>query len=311
MRRHFALGIDAGGTKTKVIIGEIVDGERRTIATAVGGSGNPRCVGFDVALNTIRTTIQNAYASAGIDRATADTACLSIAGAGRAEEQRRILHWCETGGIAYKATVVGDAECLLSAALDDDRSSGIAVIAGTGSMAWGRSDSGETARAGGWGYLLDDEGSGYWIAAKALRHVCMAGDARKSSTSLVASVLDHLKLAEPKELIAWCYGGSDPKARIASIAPLVFDECERDPVAMEIVESGAVEIAKLVVAVARDRAFQSRGFTLACTGSLLLKQPRYRELVAAELGRQNASPREMVCVDDPAVGALRIAWGMA
>ncbi len=312
MRRQFVFGVDAGGSKTKVVLGEAVDGTLRTIGEAVGTAGNPRSVGFDVALQTIRDTIHQAYASAGLEFKTADSVCFSVAGAGRPEERRRVLDWCVRRGIATKAVIVGDAECLLAAAPGD--SSGIALIAGTGSMAWGRSASGESARAGGCGYLFDDEGSGYWIAAKALHHICGSADARRTlnargtSTSLAAAVLDHLRLSKPQELIGWCYDASDLRSQIASLAPIVFEQYARDPITQEIVNSGAVALGGLVAAVARELGFRQHGFTLACAGSVLLKQPLYRGLLEAELERQNVSPREIYCVDDPAVGALNIAW---
>lgn len=306
MRRRFVFGVDAGGSKTKVVLGEAVDGTLRTIGEAVGAAGNPRSVGFDVALQTIRDTIHQAYANAGVEFKTADSVCFSVAGAGRPEERRRVLDWCVRKGIATKAVIVGDAECLLAAAPGD--SSGIALIAGTGSMAWGQSASGESARAGGCGYLFDDEGSGYWIAAKALRRICGSADARRISTSLAAAVLDHLRLSKPQEIIGWCYEASDPRSQIASLAPIVFEQYARDPITQEIVNAGAVALGGLVAAVARELEFRQHGFTLACAGSVLLKQPLYRGLLEAELERQDVSPREICCVDDPAVGALNIAW---
>ena len=306
MRRRYVFGVDAGGSKTKVVLGEVVDGSLRTIGEAVGSAGNPRSVGFDVALNTIGETIQKAYVNAGAEFKAAESVCFSVAGAGRPDERRRVLEWCVRKGIATKAVIVGDAECLLAAVPGD--SSGIALIAGTGSMAWGCNVSGDSARAGGCGYLFDDEGSGYWIAAKALRHICGAADARRTSTSLVAAVLDHLRLSNPQELIGWCYEATDPRSQVASLAPIVFDHYARDPITQEIVNSGAVALGGLVVAVARELEFKKHGFTLACAGSVLLNQPHYRGLLEAELERQDVSPREICCVDVPAVGALNIAW---
>ncbi len=306
MHRQFVFGVDAGGTKTKVILGEVVDGTLRTVGEALGAPGNPRSVGFDVALQTIRDTIRHAYAIAGVEFETAESACLSVAGVGRPDECQRILSWCVQNGIATKAAIVGDAECLLAAVAHD--ASGIALIAGTGSMAWGRNVAGESARAGGCGYLFDDEGSGFWIAAKALRLVCSSADARRTSTTLVSAVLDHVRLSSPQELIGWCYEATDPKSQIASLAPIVFEQYARDPMSQEIVNSGAIALGGLVAAVARELNFSKQDFTLVCAGSLLLKQPLYLGLMEAELKRQNVLPREIDCVDDPAIGALKIAW---
>ncbi len=107
------------GTATKMVLNMLTTGAMVKIGKTYGNlmvdlraSNNKlrlrsiSSVGFDVALNTIGTTIRNAYAKAGIDFATAEAACLSIAGAGRAEEQKRVLHWCALRGVAHKAKVV-------------------------------------------------------------------------------------------------------------------------------------------------------------------------------------------------------------
>ncbi len=301
------LGIDAGGSKTSVLLGEIVDGQLRSIGSAVGAAGNPRSVGFDVALATIHHTIEQAFDSARIPSTMVSHACLSVAGAGRPDERQRILDWCSSTRVAAHASVVGDAECLL-AAID---TCGVALIAGTGSMAWGRGTAGDTARAGGCGFLFDDEGSGYWLAAEALRHVCMAGDARRETTSLQEAVLTHLNLSASTELIGWCYEAADPRCQIATLAPLVFQEYARDAVAQEIVQAGARALAKLVSAVVHELTFPADGFALACAGSVLLRQPVYRRLLETELGRLGAAPRKLCFIDNPVEGALQLAYSSA
>ena len=119
MPRQFVFGVDAGGSKTKVVLGELVDGTLRTIGEAVGSVGNPRSVGFDEALNTIRETIHKAYANAGVKFESPASACFSVAGAGRLDERQRILKWIAQKGITTKAMIVGDAECLLAATPGD------------------------------------------------------------------------------------------------------------------------------------------------------------------------------------------------
>lgn len=308
MPRPIVIGVDAGGTKTIVMIGAVTGGQVRPLGRAVGPPGNPRSVGFQAALQSLQHTISHALVSSELDPTTkAACACLSVAGAGRPEEQQRIVQWCQQHDVAGDVLVVGDAECLLAAAGVADDAGGIALIAGTGSMAWGRSATGQTSRAGGFGFLFDDEGSAYWIATEALRQICKAADARKGSTSLLTTVLAHLRLDSPQELIPWCYGADDQRVRIASLAPLVFEQFHHDEVASSIIQAGARELAGLVDAVASDLEISAAGFTLACAGSVLLKQPMYRELLTAELTRLHAAPGSICVVQEPAVGALQIA----
>lgn len=304
---RYLIGVDAGGSKTQVLLGELDDRGLRTIGSAVGSSGNPRSVGFDVALATIQKTITQAFENAGVTPAMVDHACFSVAGAGRPEEQQRIRDWCKHSKIALQMSIVGDAECLLAAS----DGSGIALIAGTGSMAWGRNVAGAAARAGGNGYLFDDEGSGYWLAAAALRRVCMAADARRQPTSLLPAILEHLGLSSASRLIGWCYESPDPRRQIATLAPLVFQEYDQDPAAQEIVQAGARALAKLVAAVARELAFSDSNFTIACAGSVLVKQPIYQRLLATELDRLDINPQKICWIDNPVEGALQMAFSAA
>lgn len=306
MSRRLFFGVDAGGTKTTVLLGEAVDGKLQTMGEATGPAANPRSVGFDTAFKVIQDTLHQAYANAGISFSTAEASCFSVAGAGRTDERRRILDWCAEKRLATKSVAVGDAECLL--ACIPGESIGIALVAGTGSMAWGRNALGETARAGGYGYLFDDEGSGYWIAARALNHVCKVGDTRCASSSLATSVLDHLQFTSVQELVGWCYESKDPRSQIASLAPIVFAQSAEDIVAKNIVRDGAQSLASLIVAVSTKLSFPSPGYLLACTGSVLMHQPVYRDLIYAELDRRDAVPREVHWISNPAVGALNIAW---
>lgn len=308
MPEQVVIGVDAGGSKTCVLIGQVAQGKLSTLGRAVGPPGNPRSIGFQAALNSLQNTIGQALLTAGLQPMTrVACACLSIAGAGRTDEQQRIVSWFQSKNLASEILVAGDAECLLAAAGLAADNAGIALIAGTGSIAWGRSAAGRTSRAGGFGFLIDDEGSGYWIASEALRQVCKAADARNVPTNLLGSVLDHLGLSSPHELIEWCYGSDNQRARIAALAPLVFEQFSYDTAAQKIVRGGAQRLAELVAAVAADLALTTAGFTLACTGSVLLRQPVYRDLLAAELSRLGAAPASICMVEEPAWGALKIA----
>lgn len=306
MSRRLFFGVDAGGTKTTILLGEMVDGQLKTVGEATGPAGNPRSVGFEAAFEAIQDTLYQAYASAGISFSTAQSSCFSVAGAGRPEERRRILDWCAARKLATTSVAVGDAECLLACIAGG--SNGIAAVAGTGSMAWGRNALGETTRAGGHGYLFDDEGSGYWIAARALNHACKVSDARSAPSRLATAVLDHLKFSSVQELVGWCYESTDPRSQIASLAPIVFSQFANDSVAKKIIQDGAQSLASLIVAVSTKLSFPSPGYVLAGTGSVLIHQPIYRDLISAELDRQQAAPREVHWISKPAVGALNIAW---
>ncbi|WP_324669957.1 BadF/BadG/BcrA/BcrD ATPase family protein [Geochorda subterranea] len=132
------------------------------------------------------------------------------------------------------------------------RTPGVLVYAGTGSVAVGRDETGHLHRAGGHGYLIDDRGGGFDIGRMALRAVVRAWDGRGPQTALESSVRSALRVSGWDDLRRAVYGAANPKAVIASLAPLVTDAAQRgDTVAQAILRDAAVELAELAVAVLR------------------------------------------------------------
>ncbi|HEY6769107.1 MAG TPA: BadF/BadG/BcrA/BcrD ATPase family protein [Candidatus Sulfotelmatobacter sp.] len=165
----YYLGIDGGGTKTTCAVGD----ESSLFATAVGGPCNVVRVGEAEARRSLHYAITQAWAAAGINPQQIARTCIGAAGADRAAvvaTVRRILGEILSGAIDVR----GDMEIALEAAFYGDP--GIIVIAGTGSIAYGRDSHGLTARAGGWGFNVSDEGSAHWISRNAVAAVLRAWD---------------------------------------------------------------------------------------------------------------------------------------
>src|SRR5581483_5378036 len=124
---------------------------------------------------------------------------------------------------------------------------GVALVAGTGSMAFARAPDGRTARAGGWGYLLGDEGSGYALALAALRAVVRDADGRGPATRLTSRLLAHFGAVLAQDLVRLVYGGGVDRAALAAVAPYVLEAAAAgDEVAAEIMAGQAEELADLV-----------------------------------------------------------------
>ena len=159
-RVPYVLGIDGGGTKTQCAVGD----ESKLLATATAGPSNVLRVGETQARESLHQSVRQACAAAGITPAQITHTCIGAAGAARpqvAETVRRILAEILPSPIH----VVGDMQIALEAAFG--AGPGVLVIAGTGSIAYGRDRQGNTARAGGWGYAISDEGSAHWIGRAA------------------------------------------------------------------------------------------------------------------------------------------------
>ncbi|MDQ3814965.1 MAG: hypothetical protein M3347_13560, partial [Armatimonadota bacterium] len=129
---------------------------------------------------------------------------------------------------------------------------GIVLSAGTGSICFGRDEEGERYYSDGWGPLLGDEGSGYWLGMEALRAVCRAADGRGPRTRLTANVLDALNIADTDQLVPLVYSSNFSRERVSRLAQLVFDGAQNgDQVAVEIRERAVVHLGTAVAAVTR------------------------------------------------------------
>jgi N-acetylglucosamine kinase-like BadF-type ATPase len=304
------LGVDGGGTKTVAWLAsrdEML--EEPPLGEGVAGPGNPRAVGFSAAQSEILRAVQLAFESAGEPVRSVAAACLALAGAGRAAEQEAILRWAASVGLAERVMVTDDAEPVLAAGVRERW--GIALLCGTGSLAWGRNLRGEVGRVGGWGYLLGDEGSGYQLACQGLRAALRAADGRGEATSLMPLLLHELGAASPEQLVERVYGGPMPRRELAALAKVVLAAAEHDGPAQRIVEEGAAALAEMVAALVRRLALVPGDYPLAMAGGLLIHHGGYRERVLDELARRQVPPGTIALVHQPVRGAVALARELA
>ena len=308
------LGVDGGGTKTIVWLAEKkpgITGSFRVVGVATGSPGNIKSQGFHQAMHNIVTTINDAFRNAGIKPNVVDCVCLGLAGAGRAQEQKEIRQWMINKRVAKQAVVSGDAELLLAAngkieEPADDCYSGVCLVAGTGAMSWGRNSLGQTNRSGGWGHLIGDPGSGFSIGRFGVLLACKAGDGRSDEVEFLVQLLREMNLSSVEQLMQIC-SGPNWIERIASVAPFVFSQIETSTTISEFIRAEACSLARMVHAVATRLELLGTRFPLACTGSVLLKQPVYRSLFEQELELIGIGSEACYYVTDPVIGALRIA----
>jgi len=236
------VGIDGGGSKTNAVA---MNAGGEVLARAEGGATliRPEAPGAGAAL--LADLTERAVRLAGGSLPAAGLCC-ALAGAGREPVRRALAAELQREGVAVRLRIVTDAEAAFYDAFADGP--GILLIAGTGSIVWGRAEDGRTARAGGWGALLGDEGSGYALGLGALRAVARAHDGRGEATSLAATALAHADVDAPEALIAWAACAS--KREIAALAPAVAAAAENgDAVARRIVEEAAGELVAHVAAL--------------------------------------------------------------
>ncbi len=302
----YYLGIDGGGTKTTCAVGD----ESRTLATATAGPSNIVRVGEAQARESLLRSVRQACAAAGITMAQVSRTCVGGSGAARpelAEFVRSALAEILTTPI----DVVGDMQIALEAAFDTGP--GVMVIAGTGSIAYGRDAQGTTVRAGGWGFAIGDEGSAHWIGRTAVNAVLRAADPRDGATSDVTPVGSSLAGALLK---AWGVRSLDDLARAAnSIPPPDFARlfpavaASEDDLAIHVLTSAGRELAAAAAVVIRHLFAKDRSAVVpvAMTGGVFRHAPLVRQVFYNELAAMKPRGELNPEVVEPVEGALRMA----
>lgn len=304
---ELALGIDGGGSKTVALLSRRqADGTWRLVGRGSSGASNPQAVGFAAAFQSLNKAIDGAFADARLPVREVAAVCGALAGAERDADRRQVEDWARRRQLAQKLQLVHDALPLLAAGTPEGW--GVALIAGTGSFGFGQSGDGMTARVGGWGYLLGDEGSGYVIARQALQAAVQAADGRAQPTTLLDRFLEKFNLSEPLDLIGKVYQRDVDRPTIASWSDLVFEEATAgDAVASEIIASGARDLAQIVASVCRQIGFDRGPFPLAVSGGLLIHHAAYRMSLEQELNQRGFTPAPIGTVPDPVTGSLVLA----
>jgi N-acetylglucosamine kinase-like BadF-type ATPase len=300
MPRYF-LGVDGGQSSTTAIIG---DETGRVLGVGRGGPCNHAgaAEGRAKFVNAMQSSLRAACTQAGLqlEMTRFASACLGLSGG--AGDKESILNEILASD---RTRVTDDALIALSGATAGEP--GLVVIAGTGSIAFGRNSSGQTARAGGWGYLFGDEGGAFWIASQALRAALRLEEGWGVPTSLRARLLDATGARNMNDLLHRCYTPEFPRPRVASLSVLVNHAAEiGDPAALQILDTAARELVHLAVAVHGQLFGTAEPALVTYSGGVFgsrILLSRFRDRIASETGLPVTAP-----LYGPAAGALLEAY---
>jgi len=298
---EIVVGIDAGATKTRAFA---VARDGSIVGRGAGGGAN--LLSSPDPRGAIAAAVHEALAGR-----EASAVVLSSAGGDRQADRERGREIVRTiVGPNVRIDVTHDAEAALYAG--NPQGCGVVLISGTGSIAYGRNREGVEARAGGWGHLMGDEGSGVWIGLEGLRAVAHASDGRGSPTRITDRLKDQLGITEVADVLGQLYARPHPAPAITAAARAVaLAATESDAIAVNIIERGAHELARAATVVAHALGLADGPVYLA-GGAFetipLLSGATRREL----LGMLPRAAVEAVG-EEPAMGAARLAarlaWG--
>lgn len=274
----YFIGIDGGGTQSCALV---TDENGEALARVTGDAGIVDLLEPENGARALADLASAALAEAKVETLASSLVC-ALAGAGREPERTRLEDSLRAMGVAHDVCVLSDFEAALHDAFGTG--SGILVVAGTGSSAWARHEDGRTARAGGWGHIIGDEGSGYALGNAALRACMRSHDGRGADAGWVELVMEATQAATVEGLVRWAAGAS--KADIAALAPVVFEARQRRIAgAHAIIEEAALELARHVGALYERLKPWPVPPTVALTGGLIAPGRPLRQEAVTQIER--------------------------
>lgn len=299
----YLIGIDGGGTKTDCAIADLSD---KIINEISGKPSNFLIIGVEEAVENIFALIEeNLFALEG-DFADVKQIVIGVAGAGRDEDamilEKGFKDYAEQEGIHFKGVkVLSDAHIALEGAFPD--SAGCILIAGTGSILFGKDEKGTVHRVGGFGRLIGDEGSGYSIGRKALNAVSRASDGRGEETMISELLNAKMNSGFSSSIVNKVY---KEKLDVASVAKIVIEAAEQgDPIAENILDEEADELVLHIRSLINK--FHTDKLSVAFSGSLIDNKNFYSDLLKQKIKSSLPNVKVVKPAFPPVSGAILFA----
>lgn len=305
-RSQLVLGIDGGGTRTRACL---ADESGRVVGWGEAGLANVHHAGADVATENLRLAISGALGQAGASAGDVGAAFAGLAGVTQEASRdafRVMLGRCGLRG--PRVDVDHDIRIALAGGLAGRP--GIALVVGTGSSCYGRDAGGRSWQTGGWGAVLADEGSGYFLGREAMVAAARMADGREAETPLRAAVFEWLGIDSVGEVLRRIHEEGLSRSEIAAFAPAVSAlAAAGDGAARSILERGADLLAEMVAAN-HARLPTGEGPDVVITGGLGTKDAGYRRMIESAILRRLPEARVHRPILSPVGGAALLAMGM-
>ncbi|MEX0779568.1 MAG: BadF/BadG/BcrA/BcrD ATPase family protein [Balneolales bacterium] len=271
------IGIDGGGTKTA---GRLADFQGNTLAELFGGPANIQVAGAEVCANTFREMVIHLCKKAGYAVADVSSIVIGLAGAGRPSDRNVVLKDLEKklNFPRAKLTIVSDADIALEAAYGVDP--GIIVIAGTGSIVYGRSSDGKIKRMGGWGPIVGDPGSGTDIGIKALQKISRVFDGRIKENELFRMIAGSFGITSPGFLIKRIY--SDELKPSELTRPVFEAALNDDESALDILDKSAAGLVNMIKDYLSDLP-PMQPYPITLKGGMIESDTIYRRILIQKI----------------------------
>ncbi len=303
--KNFVIGIDGGGTKT---IAVLADSSGKIIKRTLFGPSNPNKVGYDQTIEVLKSAIKKV--SIGMNKNKIASIYIALAGSLERNTKKRetiksylLKALPQFANLHEIIAVEGDQKAAFRSG--SDCGDGVVVIAGTGSIAMGWRGDNE-AIAGGWDYILGDQGSAFWIGQKVLQMLCHELDGRKKESKLGMAIIKKWRVKKAKDLTEMIYT-LDLVEKVASFSHLVDASAKRgDKAAKKILISAGDELALAALTVIKRLNLDKREFPVVLSGGLFRSKWVTKE-VEAEIKKVARRVYFVLPRSEPVIGAVKLA----
>lgn len=299
----YCIGVDGGGTKTLTYLGDMAG---NILDRFVFGPSNYYSSGLDNTKDVFEEIVCYYSRKHRFDTSDLVFISLGLAGVDREMDKQVIRDIFLELGIACDIMVYNDARTALVGALGKDE--GIIVVSGTGSIATGIHNN-RLVRAGGWGHILADEGSGYDIGMKTLITIMKSYDGRLSPTIMTKKAIDFLELDGTEDIIGFVHDPNTDKKKIAEVSTVAVQAAEeKDKLALVILDQAVEALLQLADAVINRLFSEDESPELTYVGGIITNVGYIRERFITEIGKKHPNLRIKKPAQDGAVGALYLGW---
>lgn len=299
----YYLGIDGGGTKSRLAA---ADAGGEVLGRYVGKTTNIASAPIEVVKQNIEELMEQFFVESAVLRQECGGICIGSAGIDAPENVRTMEQIFRELGYNCPVLVVNDAEIILWAEME--QAPGIVVISGTGSVSYGKNKAGETARCGGWGHLIDDAGSGYWIGKEIIRRAMRSYDGREKETKILEYLTEHFKVKHPYDIIPIVYSASYRKPDIAALTLIgVKAAQEEDQVAREIMQEAAEGLVEMVQALEAKLDFGDEASQIIISGGNI-ENNKFLNYNFCDIMKKKCPDRIVTLAEqEPVMGAIYLA----
>lgn len=304
--QKLVLGVDGGGTKTLAWLARCAtDGSPQVIGIGTSGSSNQVAVGYPKALDELASAVYAACENGKTSTGEINAAAFALAGSGNTEARDKISEFVGSRFKIQNFDIVHDGQAVLAAGTTDGW--GIALIAGTGSVAFGRTPNGDTKVVGGWGYWFGDEGSAFWLGQQALRAVALSADGRGPETQLTELVGARLGISSEREILTEIAKRGDVRLEIANLANVVCDATASGDESANSILNQAVQYWLDHIISLAGRLSLEEPLPIALAGGVLCGSELARSRLSKQLAERRISTSQVQVVNEPVAGCVKLA----